>query len=292
MRRVLIILISVIAISLIVIILHIVSLKKLVPVEDYPYDTYLVNEQNKTALVVVAHDDDATLFAGTTSKLAEEGWAVNFLCFYCYHWRPEETPVRKAEMRKVAGIQGLNSINLINLEIRNRLDTVEKPWMPIPYDQFAENFNIDSLFMFIKDAINKTNPGVIFILDNKIGLYGHPEHVAIGKIIEDLCRLNHDSMGFSVKKIYQGVQPPSQAEKMMGNTTTYTEGKRIYQCIGMPLPDVQINIYPYAKKKKSVLLAHASQHRNIKKLFPFYKYCPPLIYFKIFDKEYFKIIEL
>jgi hypothetical protein len=81
---------------------------------------------------------------------------------------------------------------------------------------------------------------------------------------------------------------PSQAEKMMSNTDT----KNIYRCSGMPLPDVQINIYPYARKKKSVLLAHASQHRNIKKLFPSYKYIPSSIYFKIFDKEYFNIIEL
>ncbi len=292
MRKILITILSIIAICLTAIILHILSLKKIAPIEDYPYDTYLNNEQNKKALVIVAHDDDATQFAGTTSKLAEEGWEVSFLCFYTYHWRPEDNPIRKVEMANVASIQGLQNIYLIDLEVRNRLDTVEKPWMPVPYEQFAENFNIDSIRIFIGDVINETNPSVIFMLDNVIGLYGHPEHVVVGKIVEDYCRSHYDSTGFSVKKIYQGVMPPSQAERMMSNADTYAEGKSKYQCDGMPIPDVQIDIYPYASKKKAVLLAHASQHRNIKKLFTSYKYIPSKIYFKIFNKEYFNIIEL
>lgn len=292
MKKILIVLTAIIAICLIAIIFHLFGLKNMAPTEEYPYDTYLENEQNKKALVIVAHDDDAVVFAGTTSRLAEEGWEISFLCFYAYHWRPEDNPVRKVEMANVKRIQGLKNIYLIDMEIRNRLDTVEDAYMPIPYEQFAANFNIDSLRMFIGEAIDKTNPSVIFMLDNVIGLYGHPEHVVVGKTVEDYCRSHHDSAGFPVKKIYQGVLPPSHAEKLMGNTSTYSGGKEIYKCDGMPLPDVQVDIYPFAKKKKSVFLAHASQHRNLRKFFPSYKYIPSKIYFRIFVKEYFNIIDL
>jgi len=271
---------------------NIIYLFSLTPKENYPDDTYLESEKNKTALIVVAHDDDATVFAGTTSKLVEDGWEISFLCFYPYHWRPEDNPTRKIEMEKVARIQGLKNIELIDLELRNRLDTVTKPWMPIPYDQFADNYNIDSLRMFIRDAINKSNPSIIFMLDNVIGLYGHPEHVLVGKVVEEICRLYQDSSGFSVKKIYQGVMPPSHAEKIMGGSGPYPVGKEIYDCNGMPLPDVQIDISTYAKKKKAVFLAHASQHRNLKKYQPFYKCYPGWIYFRIFNTEYFNVIEL
>jgi len=292
MKKLLIILISIFIICLIAFIIHILSIKKLAPTEEYPYDTYLDKEQNKKALIVVAHDDDAVAFAGTTSTLAEEGWDISFLCFYPYHWRPEDNPTRKIEMVNVKQIQGLKDIYLIDMEIRNRLDTVEDAWKPIPYEQFAANFNIDSLRMCIGDAINLSSPSVIFMLDNVIGLYGHPEHVVVGQVVEEYCRYYHDTAGFPVKKIYQGVLPPSHAEKLMGNTSTYSGGKEIYKCDGMPLPDVQVDIYPYAKKKKSVFLAHASQHRNLKKFFPSYKYIPSKIYFRIFDKEYFNIIQL
>ncbi len=248
MRRILKVVSAIIALGVIAIITHVIYLITLSPNEEYPLDTYLETEKNKTALIIVAHDDDAVVFAGTTSKLAENGWDVSFLCFYSYHWRPEDNPVRKKEMEKVASIQGLKNIELIDLELRNRLDTVGQPWMPIPYDQFGNNYNVDSLQFYVLDAINKYNPSVIFMLDNVIGLYGHPEHVLVGKIVEEVCQLYQDSSGFSVKKIYQGVIPPSCAEKTMGGT--YVEGKKIYHCNGMPLPEVQIDISSYAKKRK------------------------------------------
>ena len=137
MKRTLKVFITIGALGVIAIITHVIYLITLSPNEKYPPDTYLETEKNKTALIIVAHDDDAVVFAGTTSKLAENGWEVSFLCFYTYHWRPEEIPVRKKEMEKVASIQGFNNIELIDLELRNRLDTVRQPWMPIPYDQFA-----------------------------------------------------------------------------------------------------------------------------------------------------------
>lgn len=292
MKRKLKIVIAIIALGAIMVIAHIIYFTTIAPNENYSFDTYLATEKNKTALIVVAHDDDATNFAGTTSKLAENEWEINFLCFYCYHWRPEDNPLRKLEMQKVAKIEGFKHIELIDLELRNRLDTVKEPWMPIPYDQFAENFNIDSLKMFVQSAINKYNPSVIFIMDNVIGFYGHPEHVLVGKVVEDICRLYKDSLQFPVKKIYQNVIPPSHAEKMMGDAASYIKGKKIYHCNGMPIPDVQTDISSFAKKKKAVFLAHASQHRNLKKFWPYYKYYPSWIYFGIFDKEYFNVIDI
>lgn len=286
------IVIAIIALGATMVIAHIIYLTTIAPKENYPYDTNLATEANKTALIVVAHDDDATFFAGTTSKLAEEGWEINFLCFYSYYWRAEDNPLRKLEMKKVAEIEGFKHIELVDLELRNRIDTVKEPWMPIPYDQFDENFNTDSLKMFVQNAINKYNPGVIFILDNVIGFYGHPEHVLVGKVVEDICRLYKDSLQFPVKKIYQNVIPPSHAEKIMGNAAPYIQGKKIYHCTGMPIPDVQIDISSFARKKKAVFLAHASQHRNLKKIWPYYKYYPGWIYFGIFDKEYFNVIDI
>ena len=131
-----------------------------------------------------------------------------------------------------------------------------------------------------------------FIMDKEIGFYGHPEHVLVGKTDEHICYLNRDSTGFAVERIYQGVMPPSYAEKLMGDSDSYTEGKRVYQCDGMPLPEVQVDISSFAKRKKSVLLAHASQHRNLKKFQPYYKLYPGWIYFRIFGKEYFNVLEL
>ncbi len=121
MKKILKVVIAIIALGTIVVIAHIIYLTTLAPNENYAHDTYLTTEKNKTALIVVAHDDDATTFAGTTLKLAEDGWEINFLCFYPYHWRPEDTPVRKLEMKNVAKIEGFKHIELIDLELSDSL---------------------------------------------------------------------------------------------------------------------------------------------------------------------------
>ncbi len=41
-----------------------------------------------------------------------------------------------------------------------------------------------------------------------------------------------------------------------------------------------------------ILLAHASQHRNLKKFVPYYNFYPGWVYFSIFDQEHFRIVEI
>jgi len=282
--------IVIILIGICTVALHIIYLFTLTPKEKYPEDSYLKNEQKKTALIIVAHDDDATGFSGTTSLLAANGWDINFLCFYTHLHRPEDNPIRKQEMKKVSEIQGLKNLDLIDFAIAKNKS--KQGYMPIPYNQFPEYYKIDSLKMYIQDAIMRYNPSVIFTLDNVIGLYGHPEHVLVSQVIMEVCGLYKDSLDFFVKKIYQSVLPYTQAEKIMRNKAVYSEGKRIYGCDGMPSPDVQINISTFASTKKKVILAHASQHRNLKKFIPYYHYYPGWLYFGIFNKEYFRLINI
>ena len=292
MKKIRIIGIVIILIGICAVSAHIMYLYTLRPKEKYPQDSYLRNVQNKTALIIVAHDDDAAPFSGTTSLLAANGWNISFMCFYTDYWRSEENPIRKLEMGEVAKIQGFKNLELIDFTLRNRLDTVKQPWMPIHYEKFMDNFKTDSLNMYILDAIQRYHPSVIFTLDNVIGAYGHPEHVLVSQSILEVCSLFKDSLDFTVKKIYQSVLPASQAKKIMGNMDVYSEGKRIYGCNGIPSADVQINISSYETTKKRVFLAHASQHRNLKKFIPYYHYYPGWLYFGIFNKEYFRIINV
>lgn len=290
MKKIIIAVLILIGIAVCIFLGQIVYLFTLTPKEHYPNDTYLQNEQNKTALVVVAHDDDAGLFSGTTSLLAANGWSVNFLCFYTTLHRPEDNPIRKLEMHQIAKIQGLDNLDLRDFSIAR--DKSKIIYMPIPYEEFPEYYKIDSLSKIINESITKFSPSIIFTLDNVIGYYGHPEHVLVGQVVEEICKSNKDSTDFPVNKIYQVVYPPSMAEKFMSKKGTYQSGKEIYNCVGMPEPDIQIDISNFATKKKRVLLAHASQHRNIKKYVPYYRIIPGWIYWRIFKYEYFKILSI
>ncbi len=259
--------------------------------EIFPNDTFLDKVTNKKALIIVAHDDDAIGCSGTVAELTKKGWEIRFMTFYNNFWRVEDNPIRKKEVAKVVSIQKLAGADLIDFTIE-KTDTVKQPWMPIPYSKFPDYFKIDSLKILIGNAIDKYNPSIIFTLDNITGAYGHPAHVCVSKCVIDVCNEKKKNSDFSVKKIYQSVYTRTSSEKIMGKMDVYISAKKVYQCEGMPIPDVEINISGSAKEKMETLLAYESQKRNLKKYVPYYNWYPYWIYFNVFDKEYFKIITI
>ncbi|HCT31237.1 MAG TPA: hypothetical protein DIW31_11035 [Bacteroidales bacterium] len=290
MKSRLLIFILIIATVFFIVVGHLLYLSNFKGNEKFPKDSYLETEPNKTALIIVAHDDDAISSSGTTTELIKKGWKVHFLSFYG-KWRKQDNPLRKKEVEHVAKIQNLTSIDLIDFSIQ-KTDTVKEPWMPVPYSEFPNYFKIDSLKILIQNAINKYQPSVIFSLDNITGAYGHPEHACVSQCIIDVCNEQKLSDSFSVNKIYQAVYTKTMNENIIGDVPVYITAKKVYNADGMPNPDVEINIYGSAKEKKAIMNAYKSQKRNLKKFWPYYNWYPYSIYFKIFDKEYFRIINI
>ena len=269
---------------------HLYWLTRLNGSKVFPRDTYLGSETNKTALIVVAHDDDAIGCAGTVSELTKKGWKVHFLTFYG-NWRKEDNALRKKEVEQVAGIQQLSSTDLVDFSIQ-KTDTVKEPWMPIPYASMADYMQVDSIKNIIAEALKKYKPSVVFTLDNVIGGYGHPEHVCVSQSVVDVCNEMKTDTSFTVNKIYQAVFTKTLNENILKDNPAFIAAKNVYQVDGSPIPDVEVNIYNSSKEKKEVMLAYHSQKRNLKKIWPYYNVYPHWLYFKIFDKEYFKIVAI
>jgi LmbE family N-acetylglucosaminyl deacetylase len=275
---------------LLLVIVHVLYLTTLNANETYLNDTFLDNEKNKTALIIVAHDDDAISAAGTISKMCASGWTVKELCFYRGYENKDS--IRKLSLLKAGKIEGLKEIKTIDFDYRNDTDTNSEPWMPLPYKQFTAVFKVDSMEHVIADFIERNKPSVIFTLDDVIGGYGHPEHVLVSRILFSYCKKNIASDSFTIKRIYQPVFSPSQAESILGKNITYTTGKKVYNCLGMPLPDVQINIAAYGNQKKDVMIGYTTEQHSLKTIWPYYTYYPSSIYFRIFDREFFRIISI
>lgn len=266
---------------------HLFYLSSLNTKKTYPEDSFLNTVKNKTALIVMAHDDDAISCAGTISQLTADGWKVYFLTFYG-NWHPEDNPIRKKEVQKTAEIQKLAGLDLIDFSMQ-RSDTVKEPWKPIPYSQYPVTMKGDSLQLLIQNAIQKYQPTVIFTLDDIMGGYGHNEHTYVSQTVLTICRESDTIPGFPVQKIYQPVFPPDMNEKVLKNIPAFAAAKKEYKLSASPSPTVEISITETARQKKATMLAYASQHRNLKKFWPYYNWYPSWIYFRIFDKEYFRV---
>lgn len=296
MRKLLIVIVFFVIVLILAIAGHLIYLTTLAAEETYPEDTYLDTETNKVALIIVAHDDDMATSAGTITRLCKNGWLIREMCFYQQggmYFKKDSTknPIRKLTLLKVADIQGLAGVDPIDFNFRNDMNT-EKSYFPMPYEQMYNNYKIDSLNGYISRYIEAYKPSVIFTLDDKLGGYGHPDHVIISKLTLDYCLTHQNDPDFPVKKIYQAVFTHSMAERIMGSMPVYNEAKKVYQIDGPPEPDVQVNIYPFAKVKKAVFQAYTTEQNSFKKIWPYYRYYPYWIYFRIFDRDFYKVIDV
>lgn len=253
--------------------------------ERYPEDVLLPSATNKVALVIVAHDDDAATMAGTMAFLRSQGWTIDFLCFY----RGQDAAMdqlRRVEAQQAARIQGFRQVSLVELDMQ------KKPLvtLSIPYAEFDSTFRVDSIASVINTHIQRSQPSLLLTLDDVIGGYGHAEHVLVSQLAVRCARQSNSIGASAVKWAYQCVYPASMGERMMLNLKLYQDSKKVYNCDGMPAPNISITISSYSAEKMATLNAYASQQRNLKKFVKHYNLYPHWLYFSIFDKEYFRVV--
>lgn len=264
------------------------------PYEKVPEDAFLLAENHKKALVLVAHDDESATFAGTVAFLRENGWEIDFACFYGEHHGARFDELRKKETLEASAIQRFSEVHLFDFKMPKE-DHIshQNSYMPIPLDQFEYYFKMDSLRLILSDLLIKSQASVIFTLDHSIGGYGHPEHVLVGQTARKVAdSLNH--LGLTrVGRFYQYVYPDSQEEKVTAGLPVYEAAKLIYNADdGMPSPTTFVAISKYGEEKMRVLRTYTTGAKNLKKFVKLYLDYPGWFYFRFFDKEYFAVIDL
>lgn len=268
---------------------HVSYLYYLSAAAEYPEDQWLVNEVNRKALIIVAHDDDAISMSATIARLCDQGWDVGELCFYQgYKGRDE---IRKHDLDRVASILGMVPPQYHDVELRRDREKVQLPWMPVPYDQFDSLYNKVPAQERIERFIETGQPSVILTLDNIMGGYGHPDHVLISQMVKDYCEGRSQDPSFSVQRIYQAVFDPGMNERILKNMDAFQAAKSVYGISGSPAPDVYISVKGQEERKRRALKAYTTEQNALTKIWPFYNYYPAWIYFGLFDKEYYRVLE-
>jgi LmbE family N-acetylglucosaminyl deacetylase len=268
------------------------ELKKFAPTENYPDDVFLETVSNKRAFVIVAHDDDDCGMSGTIAKLTAKGWTIKQLSLQSHL-------IAKTGKNPAGIICEGNELVLQDGHYRIGLDTMKNPHLPIPYEKIKEQFFTDKVADAIIQKVNDFKPSVIFTLDNEKGGYGHPEHIFISQLVKDLF----EEGKIEIEKVYQSVYTDHMeieiVDKWLGERMIkwgYPDASKIanemYGISGMPEPTVQINIAEVAETKMNYLRAYEEGVRkNFRKFIPYYEEFDAKTYFKVFDKEFFRIIE-
>jgi len=275
--------------GLLLIALLFVRLNQLAEADTYPEDAFLDTEPNKSALIIVAHDDDAVSMAGTISRLCNAGWTVRQMCYY-QGWKGNDS-IRKINLREAADIQGIRDIEFKDFVLRRQEYLVEDPWRAIPYSSFNSIYHVDQVRQDIAEFIDRYKPSVIFSLDDSIGGYGHPEHILVSRMVRILCAESVSDSAFTVKRIYQAVFDPKMNRKILKDLDAYKSAREVYGFDETPTPNAQITITKEADLKKKVMLAYRTEQRTLTKIWPYYNYVPANIYFSLFDREFYRVLD-
>ena len=267
------------------------ELKNFAATEIYPDDKCLDTITNKRALIIVAHDDDDCMMSGTIAKLSANGWIIKQLSLKVNNIPGEN---RNAAHIICAGSEKILEDGLYRLGV----DTVKHPYMPIPYEEIEKQFLHEKVADALIARINEFNPSVLFTLDNIKGGYGHPDHIFLSQLVLDL----YNEGMIKVQRIYQSVitrhmeAELDRWQKPKSEKWSYPQpgpaADILYGIEGIPFPDVQINIELQAEIKMAYLRAYPeSVRKNLRKFIPYYEKFDANLYFSIFDREFFRIIE-
>jgi len=271
------------------------EVKQYAATEIYPEDTILQTVKNKRAMIVVAHDDDMCATSGTIALLNKNGWEIAVLSMTKGRERNEAQ--RKA-CRPI--LDSVLFVNLTPLQIWKDYAGVEKPYQAFPRDQFEDAFHRERLEKEYIKPILDFKPTVIFTLDNQFGGYGHPEHVLVSQLVLDLAKEGK----IDVDHIYQSVFTDHMEETIMARHSArmkswgfpgddWEKAKEAYQVDGMPEPNVQIKISEVAELKMNYLRSYNEEEKKkINFFLPAFEDYSAEDYFKIFDREFFRIISL
>ena len=260
-------------------------------------ETLIPETLPKKALAIFAHPDDEITIIGTMRLLKQQGVETSI----CYMTRGEAG--LNGSIIDVSKIKELADTSLNKLkkslgqrrtkEVDNIAEILElnhHEMFDFP-DSGTSNVPMDSLKKVVRALIQKYQPSVLFTLDDKVGLYGHPDHRNVSRAVLEVFQENKNKPNFSPKKLYQVTLPKQMIAFALKMADGFRKNYPKDPSKGLPQADVCVNITPFGTYKRNAMLAHVSQRPTFDDMQPGFSTIPTSIYFRVFDREYFHIIQ-
>ena len=260
-------------------------------------ETLIPDNLPKKALAIFAHPDDEITIIGTMRLLKQQGVETSI----CYMTRGEAglngSIIDVSKIKELAD----TSLNTLKKQLGQRrtkeVDNIAKILELNNHEMFdfpdsgTSNVPMDSLKKVVLMLIQKYQPSVLFTLDDKVGLYGHPDHRNVSRAVLEVFQEDKGQSNFSPQKLYQVTLPKQMIAFALKMADGFRKNYPKDPAKGLPQADVCVNITPFGTHKRNAMLAHVSQRPTFDDMQPGFATIPPSIYFRVFDREYFHVIE-
>nr|WP_277348488.1 PIG-L family deacetylase [Planctomonas sp. JC2975] len=233
-------------------------------------------------LVVTAHPDDEIVMAGTLAIAAASGASVALHCFTrgeasrSAQWRGRTgadqigaaglADIRHEELRRSAAALGLGSVS-IGTWVDGTLAS-----------------HVDELVQELEGVIREWRPTLVVSLDDALGLYGHPDHVASAAAARRAV-LGARAAGHGLR-LFQATLPTRQVSLARRFSPVFQRASAEAGATP-PTPTTCVSIARAARRKLAAIDAHATQRAVMQDVQPLLGTIPRPLYFRVFSREYF-----
>lgn len=239
-------------------------------------------------LFVFPHPDDEITSAGLLKLLSSQGVETTLITLtrgeagdtngLIDESDPEQKKLRLGQLRTQELQSVASLLGITHLEI---LDFPDGGLITIPTDVLKQ---------IIQEKIAKYQPTILVTYDDRIGLYGHPDHKIIATYIKEMFLQRHGQDDFPVNQLYQVTLPQPMINTALRISDSFRQNYPTTN-VALPEPTLAVNIRDVGEYKREAMLLHRSQKPTFDDMQPFFDRLPPSIYFRIFDKEYFAAVK-
>ena len=230
--------------------------------------------QPPTVMAIWAHPDDEITSAGTLANLAREGATV-VLVYVTRGEAARDTGYSREELAQVrvkeAGAAGA-TLGAQAVEV------LEWP------DGGLATADGAAIKAVLRERIDHWKPSLLISFDERVGFYGHPDHIAVGRWALELAQEDN-----SVRRLYQATLPRAMIKLALKLVAAFRDNYPTDPEAGLPAPTVAVPIARQAAAKRRLLDVHASQAKVIADVQPGYDRVPAWLYYRLFDREYFAV---
>ena len=230
--------------------------------------------QSGTVMAIWAHPDDEITSAGTLAELAREGATVVLVYVTrgeaardTGYSREELATVRRKEAQAAGATLGARAVEVLD-------------WP----DGGLATADGEAVKAVLRERIAHWKPGLLISFDERVGYYGHPDHIAVGRWARELAQEDN-----SVRRLYQATLPRAMIRLALKLVAAFRDNYPADPEAGLPPPTVAIPIARQAAVKRRLLDVHASQAKVIADVQPGYDRVPAWLYYRLFDREYFAL---
>ena len=227
-----------------------------------------------TVLAVWAHPDDEITSAGTLAGLARDGANV-FLLYLTAGEAARDTGFGREDLAQVRRAEAQSAGRLLGAQAVEVLD--------FP-DGGLTGADPDQVKRAIRERIDRLQPSLVLSFDERVGYYGHPDHVMTGRWVREVV-----AEGGPVRRLYQATLPRALIAIALKTVAAFRDNYPKDPSEALPAPTLAVPIARMAATKRALLDIHVSQAKVMADVQPYYDRLPAWLYYRLFDREYFAL---